>query len=315
MGSHTLRYGRPRARLPLATAANLARVPNQVFYDATQYFSRAGKDAPDLTDVIPAMDIIDQKLATGSLNQALDPAIRVALGLGKRSINHYYNKTDESAVYRIAMVLDPRHKVQYFRDNNWPEEWIAQARFLVRQAYDEDWKGQAVSHEEREGAEEPQPPTDAQHATSSKKSNMFDAARASRKKAAVPIVDELDHYLNTDANPAIDSALGWWTSREQRTTYPNLSRMAISYLTIPPTSVAVERLFSKGRIFISHLRNGLSAASIRVLLCLNNWSVLGFIKDKDVMSVAREDPSGELPEDVEDVWGFSEPREDAIFFV
>ncbi|KAH9840298.1 uncharacterized protein C8Q71DRAFT_703012 [Rhodofomes roseus] len=120
------------------------------------YFSRAGKDAPDLTDVIPAMDIIDQKLATGSLNQALDPAIRVALGLGKRSVNHYYNKTDESAVYRIAMVLDPRHKVQYFRDNNWPEEWIAQARFLVRQAYDEDWKGQAVSHEEREGAEEPQ---------------------------------------------------------------------------------------------------------------------------------------------------------------
>ncbi|TFY50417.1 hypothetical protein EVJ58_g11057, partial [Rhodofomes roseus] len=96
---------------------------------------------------------------------------------------------------------------------------------------------------------------------------------------------------------------------------PNLSRMAISYLTIPPTSVAVERLFSKGRIFISHLRNGLSAASIRALLCLNNWSVLGFIKDEDVMSVAREDPSGELPEDVEDVWGFSEPREDAIFFV
>ncbi|EPT02220.1 hypothetical protein FOMPIDRAFT_35080, partial [Fomitopsis schrenkii] len=78
--------------------------------------------------------------------------------------------------------------------------------------------------------------------------------------------------------------------------YPNLSRMAISYLTIPPTSVAVERLFSKGRILISHLRNGLSAASIRALLCLNNWSILGFIKDKDVLSVTREDPSNDAPE-------------------
>lgn len=84
---------------------------------------------------------------------------------------------------------------------------------------------------------------------------------------------------------------------------------------VPATSVAVERLFSKGRIFISHLRNGLSAASIRTLLCLNNWSTLGFIKDEDVMSVTREDASKESPEDVEDVWGFSQPNEDLIFFV
>ncbi|KAH9828744.1 uncharacterized protein C8Q71DRAFT_690178, partial [Rhodofomes roseus] len=108
---------------------------SSVFYDATQFFSREGKDAPDLTDVIPAMDIIDQRLATEALNQTLDPAIRVALGLGKRAINRYYNKSDESAVYRIAMILDPRHKLQYFRDNRWPDEWIAQARFLVRQTY------------------------------------------------------------------------------------------------------------------------------------------------------------------------------------
>ncbi|EPS99825.1 hypothetical protein FOMPIDRAFT_1080573, partial [Fomitopsis schrenkii] len=65
--------------------------------------------------------------------------------------------------------------------------------------------------------------------------------------------------------------------------YPSLSRMVISYLTIPPTLVAVECLFSKGQILILHLRNGLSAALIHALLCLNNWSILGFIKDKDVL--------------------------------
>ncbi|KAH9828837.1 uncharacterized protein C8Q71DRAFT_680495, partial [Rhodofomes roseus] len=99
---------------------------------------------PGLTDVIPAMDIIDKQLATDALNHALDPAIRVAVSLGKRAINHYYNKSDESAVYRIAMVLDPRNKLQYFRDNAWPDEWITDARFLVRQAYDEDWKGHGL---------------------------------------------------------------------------------------------------------------------------------------------------------------------------
>ncbi|TFY69250.1 hypothetical protein EVJ58_g530 [Rhodofomes roseus] len=50
-------------------------------------------------------------------------------------------------------------------------------------------------------------------------------------------------------------------------------------------------------------------------MCLNNWSTLDFIKDEDVLSVTRQDPSGELPKDVEDVWGFSEPRGDGIFFV
>ena len=144
---------------------------------------------------------------------------------------------------------------------------------------------------------------------------MFDAARASRKKTAAPMVDELDHYLNTDIDPTIDNPLRWWTSPDIRALYPNLSRMAISYLTIPPTSVAVERLFSKGRILISHLRNGLSAASIHALLCLNNWSVLGFIKDEDILSVTREDPSSDALEDDEDVWGFSQPHEGIAFFV
>ncbi|EPT02219.1 hypothetical protein FOMPIDRAFT_1102002, partial [Fomitopsis schrenkii] len=95
---------------------------------------------PSLTDVIPEMDLIDEQLATSALDPALDPAIRVAVSLGKRSINHYYNKSDESAAYRIAMVLDPRSKLQYFREQAWLDEWITEARTLVRKAYDEDWK-------------------------------------------------------------------------------------------------------------------------------------------------------------------------------
>ncbi|KAH9913382.1 uncharacterized protein B0H18DRAFT_888328, partial [Fomitopsis serialis] len=74
-----------------------------VFYDATQFFSREGEEAPDLTDVIPSMDLIDHQLATDAINTDLDPAIRVAIGMAKRTINRYYDKSDESAAYRIAM--------------------------------------------------------------------------------------------------------------------------------------------------------------------------------------------------------------------
>ena len=75
----------------------------QIFSDATEYFSREGSNAPTLTDVIPSMDFIDERLATGATNGSLDPAIQVAIGCAKRTINHYYDKSDESAAYRIAM--------------------------------------------------------------------------------------------------------------------------------------------------------------------------------------------------------------------
>jgi hypothetical protein len=54
--------------------------------------------------VIPAMDIIDNVLATTSdspYNFCL--AICAALAIGNKTMNKYYNKTDSSEVYRIAM--------------------------------------------------------------------------------------------------------------------------------------------------------------------------------------------------------------------
>ena len=53
------------------------------------------------------------------------------------------------------------------------------------------------------------------------------------------------------------------------------------------TSVDVERVFSKGRLVLSHVRNALSVQSTRALLCLGAWSKMGLVKDKDVMQVAK----------------------------
>ena len=52
------------------------------------------------------------------------------------------------------------------------------------------------------------------------------------------------------------------------------------------TSVDVERVFSRGRLLLSHVRSRLSAQSTRSLLCVGNWSLRGFIKDSDVEAAA-----------------------------
>lgn len=75
-------------------------------------------------DIIPAMDLLDEELATNAANTTLDPAIHIAVGATKQTINHYYDKTD-------VLVLDPHHKLQYFKDNGWLESWISDTQFAT----------------------------------------------------------------------------------------------------------------------------------------------------------------------------------------
>ena len=52
--------------------------------------------------------------------------------------------------------------------------------------------------------------------------------------------------------------------------------------------VAIEHVFSKGRLVISHIRNCLSAQSTRalIMMCLGYWSKLGFVRLEDLKAGA-----------------------------
>ncbi|OJA19991.1 hypothetical protein AZE42_05624 [Rhizopogon vesiculosus] len=78
--------------------------------------------------------------------------------------------------------------------------------------------------------------------------------------------------------------------------------MALDYLTIPATSVDIERIFSRGRLFLSHVRNRLSAETTRVLLCVGLWSQFGLVKDKDTDTVASLPDVVEEDKTLDDGW-------------
>ena len=75
--------------------------PQQIFKDATLFFLHDG--VPNIVMVIPAMNHIDKILTTNALNSHYSVAIKIALTIGKKMLNHYYSKMDLSDVYRIAM--------------------------------------------------------------------------------------------------------------------------------------------------------------------------------------------------------------------
>ena len=55
--------------------------------------------------------------------------------------------------------------------------------------------------------------------------------------------------------------------------------------TILATSVHVERVFSQGRILLSHIHSCLSVQSMRALMCLGVWSLMGYVMDSDIVKL------------------------------
>ncbi|KAH9968411.1 hypothetical protein BGW80DRAFT_1177612, partial [Lactifluus volemus] len=89
--------------------------------DGTLFFLRA---SPNLQKVIPAMDKIDEYFTTRLKDESLNVAICATIISAKSTLNKYYALTDDMEVYRIAMVLDPRYKLHYFKKAGWDDEWI-----------------------------------------------------------------------------------------------------------------------------------------------------------------------------------------------
>ena len=89
-----------------------------------------------------------------ALNDKYAPAVQAAVTFGKNLLNKYYNITDSSEVYRIAMsrsyffprlsltnsplllVLHPSHKTTYFTLAGWDQDWIDTAKGIVRAEFD-----------------------------------------------------------------------------------------------------------------------------------------------------------------------------------
>lgn len=92
---------------------NLPSFPHQALKDATVYFSRS---AATVVSVIPAIDKLDNVLATAIMTKAKDehgntetiefsPPVRAALLVAKRTLNRYYNLTDDSEIYHICISI------------------------------------------------------------------------------------------------------------------------------------------------------------------------------------------------------------------
>jgi hypothetical protein len=164
------------------------------------------------------MDVLNATL-NSSTKKLYHPAIRRAICLARNKMNRYYSLTDNSHIYRIAMVMHPGLKLKYFHEHAWLKDWVEVAKGLVRKEYHDNYEKELSSVE----------PTQPTKRVSF--GNISVAVPAHR--------NELDAYLSLptqdfdeEKDPGV--ILKWWM--EHRHIYPNLHRMALDYLSVPGLS-------------------------------------------------------------------------------
>ncbi|OJT02143.1 hypothetical protein TRAPUB_7401 [Trametes pubescens] len=280
-----------------------------LFLFATKEISTSGRAL--VHQVIPYIDVLTSHVDNFKKDDALLPAIRAAAQRGRVILDKYYSLTDDSIVYRIAMILHPRYKMQYFRDQDWEEEWIAAAVDLVRSEWTTYYKVEAhdaaprapsasadvvsasaapatnIASSSRSAPANNVSANDAQSsahtsaaATGSGRRSAQRAARLPSSQALFATIsnrsqaarqDELDAYLEAPPLSTVEDPLEYWDLVAKSSNSP-LARMAIDFLTAQATSTDSERSFSHSRLTVSRLRHSLSDESVRTGTVLGSWS-------------------------------------------
>ncbi|THU78676.1 hypothetical protein K435DRAFT_587469, partial [Dendrothele bispora CBS 962.96] len=99
-----------------------------------------GNKRPQVHQVIPLMDDIYKILETHRDNIFLDSRLRFAAQKGITLLNKYYAKTDDSLIYRSAMLLHPSYKTSYFTQEEWPDDWITTAKETLKTFWETYYK-------------------------------------------------------------------------------------------------------------------------------------------------------------------------------
>jgi len=156
----------------------------------------------------------------------------------------YYQLTDNTEAYVVAMVLDPRQKYKYFFDH-WPRKYHAGVKRKTETMYKEfridDDAATSMSMVDSQQSKK-------RKADDDDDDDDFDIIAHRFGKNNV-VQDELEQYLKVPPLPvSTEEALsfdliGWWRVNEM--VYPTLARIAYELYSIPSMSAEVERVFSR----------------------------------------------------------------------
>ncbi|KAF8596022.1 hypothetical protein BDV93DRAFT_455649, partial [Ceratobasidium sp. AG-I] len=91
--------------------------------EATEAMSKAG--IPLLAEVMVQYDTLNELYGRIANNKTVALYLRHTADRTQVVLNKYYSKTDDSVLYRLALLLHPLICVHYLRTAQWHPDWIA----------------------------------------------------------------------------------------------------------------------------------------------------------------------------------------------
>ena len=207
----------------------------------------------DLT--LPNFEYILKVFETAKILNADNPLIASMINSGWSKFNKYYELTDDTHAYVAATILNPRRNWKWL-EKKWSEsqsEWVKILKQKVRKIWETEYK-----------------PATSLNTTPSLPTNAFLSDLYDSDDEDFALRDEYNTYCSL---PPINTkdALKQWLEPTQQKAYPNLSKMALDYFSIPAMSAEAERLFSSCKITLTNRRNRLGADLLEALECLKLW--------------------------------------------
>lgn len=264
----------------------------QPFDGLTRYAEGA---TSSISQVLQVMDALlkhyeGQKVIYSAI-KTRDEKMLHSIEMGWYLLDKYYQKTDEAPIYAAALLLDPRRRAAYLKQN-WPSSWYYPALEQANKIFSDNYKHAAPSAVNRSPSKSP--PLKRPH---NPLDSLFDSLEV--RPAAGNSGHDFVSFVESDP---IDigslTPLEWWCKLEQRKRYPQLSTMAIAILSISPESAEPERVFSGARRTCSWDRLSLKSEKIEIIECLGSWLREGLITPNclNTIEISTETTAGDNDE-------------------
>jgi hypothetical protein len=236
------------------------------FNDFTLFVS---KKRPQISLAVPIYyalhDLLDNAAERKGEFVGLDHDIALAVQEGIKKYDKYYTFMDASDVYYTALVLDPRVKGEMLiqelqADGNSGSLILQDLRSTLHQQYP------LIIPNRAPDIARPSPPT---YEYEDVVSQMLQRLRPQTQ----PVQSDIDRYFDSPPVSLHDTKdpywlFNWW--RLHKDEYPQMAAAARDFLAIPASEVAVERSFSSGRDLIGIRRHSMNAATMRMLVLMND---------------------------------------------
>ncbi|EXX58506.1 hypothetical protein RirG_197340 [Rhizophagus irregularis DAOM 197198w] len=221
-----------------------------IFIHTTNVMSSA--KYPMLSSVVPLYNYLIDELEDYCESHDSSSDIVIATKAGIEKLERYYAKTDDTNMYTVATVLDPRLKLSYYEDHKWKQNFINFAKETVLDIYNTEYG----PSEHLEGGN-----------VNVDNNGFLNHIFGKQQKIQQ---SEVDLYLKAPelSHNRIFCCGGRYANE---TVYPHLAKMARDYIAITATSVSVERVFSGGADLLATKRCSLKVKTIRACMCLKLW--------------------------------------------